>query len=374
MQRRCARPSSYQPARVPGDLAEILGPLTENNAFAELSPEVLSTDPWVVYFHKFLQEDEVSELDQYLFSREFKRSAAGYGGKSSARQSETAFCVPPCDEHPAVQAIYQRASNITRVPIENIDFVQAARYKPGMFFMKHHDNHPTFRLLPCGARIFSIFVYLTDVEEGGATAFPQLGLEAPARRGAAVLFQNTLDSDPDQSDRRTEHEALEVVRGEKHGINMWLYQYNYRESWQKKCISIELADDLQAAGLTAAEPVSDDNGTEDGDDGDEGYYEDYVPESLKTQQKSAIFENTSPTEVEIFWVNDKDEEILMGIAQQGRSLTLNTFPRHNFHARVKDSSRTLVTKYTAGEGDKQHVDVTPSWLDTEGKTQSKEEL
>lgn len=343
----CARPARYQPARVPGDLNTILGPL-KSGAFSELSPEVMSTDPWVVYFHKFLAEDEVKALEDQLFSRDFMKSAAGYGGKNSARHSETAFCTPPCDEHPAVQTMYQRASNITHVPLVNFDFVQAARYKKGMFFKVHHDNHPTFNLLPCGTRIYSIFVYLTNVKEGGATAFPRLGLKTPAKRGAAVLFQNTLDSDPEQSDDRTEHEALPVVRGEKRGLNMWLYHYNYRDSWAKGCTTIELADDLGRAGLTAATPV---------DDADE-YTEGEASQSPK--QSKTIFENTSPVPVEIFWVSTDGEEKSMGITQIDQPLRLNTSPGHTFRARVSDSSRKLVGKYTVRKDKtRQVVNVTP---------------
>jgi len=370
LRRRCARPASWEPARVPGDLEQLLGPLESGSAFSELSPEVLSTDPWVVYFRKFLAEDEVIALESHLFTRQFEPSGAGYGGEAEGRVSETALCPPPCDEHPAVQALYQRASNVTHVPIVNFDFVQAARYKPGNYFAAHHDNHPTFHHLPCGTRIFSIFVYLTDVEEGGATAFPQLGLQTQAKRGAAVLFQNTLDSDPEQTDDRTEHEALPVVRGEKRGLNMWLYHYNYRDMWAKGCTSIELADDLAEHGLTTAI---------EGDDAEQGNLrEEYLMEEGEEEmveedeededkslqhsgQKGVVFENTSPVAVEIFWVKDlNEEEQSLGISEHNKPLSLNTFPGHTFHARLKAPGQKLVRKYTVNdEPGKQVIDVTP---------------
>jgi len=34
-------------------------------------------------------------------------------------------------------------------------------------------------------------------------------------------------------------------------MNMWLYQYNYRDFWKKGCTSIELADDLGSIGRPA---------------------------------------------------------------------------------------------------------------------------
>mmetsp|Transcript_42302 Transcript_42302/g.116680 ORF Transcript_42302/g.116680 Transcript_42302/m.116680 type:complete len:247 (-) Transcript_42302:43-783(-) len=157
-----------------------------------------------------------------------------------------------CDEHATVDAVRKRASEITGVPPENFDFSQALRYKEGMYYKAHHDNHPTFHYLPTGARIFTYFVYLSDDGlEGGATYFPSLTLTAPAKRGAAVLFANTKDRNPMETDIRTLHESLPVTRGEKRGMNMWLYQYNYRDFWKKSCISIDLADKLGRYGKAA---------------------------------------------------------------------------------------------------------------------------
>merc|ERR1712217_516209 len=110
-----------------------------------------------------------------------------------------------------------RAGEIVRTPVINIDFIQALRYKPGMFYREHHDNRDSFRHLPCGARTFTFFVYLSDVEEGGGTKFPRLNVTMQPKRGAAVLFIDTLDRDPDVSDTRTNHEALPVVKGLKKG-------------------------------------------------------------------------------------------------------------------------------------------------------------
>merc|ERR1712176_167246 len=72
--------------------------------------------------------------------------------------------------------------------------------------------------------------------------------------GSAVLFVNTKDRSPQETDLRTEHESLTVTKGEKRGMNMRLYQYNFREFWKMACTSIELADALGKYGK-AASPV-----------------------------------------------------------------------------------------------------------------------
>merc|ERR1712151_595501 len=54
-----------------------------------------------------------------------------------------------------------------------------------------------------------------------------------------------------ETDIRTEHESQEVTKGEKRGMNMWLYQYNYRNFWLNRCATIELSDGLHALGKAA---------------------------------------------------------------------------------------------------------------------------
>lgn len=255
--KRCRRPQHLQGARQPFDLNTTFEPLVSGAAFAELSPKVLSTDPWIVYFENFMTEEEVVALEKHLFANkeeEFKTSAAGGTGQHQARYSETAFCVNECDNHATLQHVRKRAASVVNTPAENFDFSQALRYKQDMFYKSHHDNHPSFHYSPPGARIFTYFVYFSAAGlEGGETNFPKLGIKAPARRGAAVLFVNTMDRNPMETDPRTLHESLPVQSGLKRGMNMWIYQYNYRDSWKKGCTTIELADEWERSGKAAVE-------------------------------------------------------------------------------------------------------------------------
>eukprot|EP00930_Biecheleria_cincta_P048716 TRINITY_DN33993_c0_g1_i1.p1 TRINITY_DN33993_c0_g1~~TRINITY_DN33993_c0_g1_i1.p1 ORF type:complete len:382 (-),score=63.87 TRINITY_DN33993_c0_g1_i1:141-1286(-) len=257
--KRCSRPQHLQGSRQPNDLNSTFEPIRSGAAFAEFSPKVLSTDPWIVYFENFMNEEEVAALEQHLFANkeeEFKSSAAGGSGTHQARYSETAFCVNECDNHATLQHVRHRAASVVNAPPENFDFSQALRYKQGMFYKSHHDNHPSFHYSPTGARIFTYFVYFSDAGlEGGQTNFPKLGIKAPAKRGAAVLFVNTRDRNPMETDPRTLHESLPVTSGLKRGMNMWIYQYNYRDSWKKGCTSIELADELEQSGKAAADVI-----------------------------------------------------------------------------------------------------------------------
>jgi prolyl 4-hydroxylase len=63
----------------------------------------------------------------------------------------------------------------------------------------------------------TVFLYLNEVEEGGGTEFPKLGLTVYPKRGRALIWPSVKDEDPDQPDPRTDHGALPVLKGVKYG-------------------------------------------------------------------------------------------------------------------------------------------------------------
>jgi prolyl 4-hydroxylase len=79
----------------------------------------------------------------------------------------------------------------------------------------------------CGPRILTFFLYLSDVEEGGGTNFPQLDLTVAPKKGRALLWPSILNSNPLAKDGRTSHQALEVVAGLKFAANGWIHMYDY---------------------------------------------------------------------------------------------------------------------------------------------------
>ena len=70
-----------------------------------------------------------------------------------------------------------------------------------------------------GVRILTVFLYLNDVEEGGGTDFPKLGITVEPKKGKAVIWPSVLNDRPDMKDWRTDHQALPVIAGVKYGAN-----------------------------------------------------------------------------------------------------------------------------------------------------------
>lgn len=78
-----------------------------------------------------------------------------------------------------------------------------------------------------------IYLFLSshaDVEEGGETVFPRIGVSVTPKRGKAVLWPSTLDSDLERQDGRTHHAAAPVIKGVKYAANSWIHLYNFEKS------------------------------------------------------------------------------------------------------------------------------------------------
>ena len=83
-----------------GDISATMGRLL---ASPELSPRLLSRDPWVIQLETFINESFAMEVRR-VGGHHFEQSLAGYGnGIVSSRTSSTSWCNVPKCEHDAVR-------------------------------------------------------------------------------------------------------------------------------------------------------------------------------------------------------------------------------------------------------------------------------
>jgi len=110
-----------------------------------------------------------------------------------------------------VRRLENRVAAACELPSSHIESLVLLKYEVGEFFNEHHDGD---------FRAKSMLIYLNDVEEGGHTEFPNLGLSVAPRKGAAIMWTNTL---PDgTADERLVHAGLPVVKGTKYAINCFV--------------------------------------------------------------------------------------------------------------------------------------------------------
>ena len=76
-----------------------------------------------------------------------------------------------------------------------------------------------------GQRVATLIMYLNDVQGGGSTVFPEIGLDVLPRRGNAVFF--AYSDDQGRLDPRTLHGGSPVAAGEKWIATKWLRQRTY---------------------------------------------------------------------------------------------------------------------------------------------------
>ena len=87
----------------------------------------------------------------------------------------------------------------------------------------------------CGPRILTFFLYLSDVEAGGGTDFPQLDITVEPKKGRALLWPSVLDSSPMSKDNRMFHQALKVEDGTKFAANGWIHMFDYTTPQKTGC-------------------------------------------------------------------------------------------------------------------------------------------
>lgn len=132
-------------------------------------------------------------------------------------------------ETPLVQHIEERLSRLLGWPAANCEGLQVLRYGPGAEYRPHYDYFDpaepgTSTLLQRGGqRLATLLIYLNTSDEGGATTFPDLGLEVAPLRGHAVFFRY----DQPHPSSRTLHGGAPVVTGEKWVATQWLRERKF---------------------------------------------------------------------------------------------------------------------------------------------------
>mmetsp|Transcript_13179 Transcript_13179/g.52805 ORF Transcript_13179/g.52805 Transcript_13179/m.52805 type:complete len:325 (+) Transcript_13179:696-1670(+) len=263
---RCARSAldmTQRPAIEPGDLEARFRDVAFNRA-ADLGVTVHSapegsfsssnssvfgdnatapplTGPWVVTLDNFVSDEEADAIVASVstsFSRSTDQGRTDAFGEqekvvSQGRTSENAWCTGACETSPATRRVMARIQNVTGVPTENYESFQVLRYLPGQYYRAHHDMSGADNTLACGPRIYTFFLYLSDVEEGGETEFPSLRdadrrpLKIRPKRGTALWWPSVQSDDPTRQDPRTRHAALPVSKGTKFAANAWIHNYDY---------------------------------------------------------------------------------------------------------------------------------------------------
>lgn len=131
------------------------------------------------------------------------------------------------DEDFNIEKIYQRVGDVTGLNMETSEELQVSNYGIGGHYEPHFDfarreEKNAFTSLGTGNRIATWLFYVNDVELGGATVFPDLGLSLWPKKGSAVFWYNLFKNG--EGDVRTRHAACPVLAGTKWVSNFWIHE------------------------------------------------------------------------------------------------------------------------------------------------------
>jgi prolyl 4-hydroxylase len=210
---------------------------TSSNAIrtSDRTIDVLLTleSPRIVLLGNVLSAEECDALVDYCQPR-LQRSPVvddGDGTMQMHAQRTSRGAMIQRAEIPLVECVEARLAEIARWPVGYSEGLQIQQYQANDEYRPHFDwfdpalPGPRKHMEHGGQRLATFIIYLSDVECGGGTAFPAIGLDVLPKRGGAVFFQNTNSSRV--PDRRTLHAGSPVERGVKSIANKWLRERAY---------------------------------------------------------------------------------------------------------------------------------------------------
>ena len=191
------------------------------------------TAPRIVLFGNLLSHEECDEMVHL---------SRGKLERSSVVNNETgAYDVHPHrtsygtyfnrGENDLIRRIEQRIAELVQFPLEHGEPIQILHYEPGGEYKPHFDYFDPKQpgneqvLTQGGQRIATLIMYLNDVEAGGSTVFPEVGIDVLPRRGNAVYFAYCAENGV--LDPRSLHGGSPVGTGEKWIATKWFRERDY---------------------------------------------------------------------------------------------------------------------------------------------------
>ena len=194
--------------------------------------------PLIVFLDDLLSSDECDELVARSRDRLTRSTtvnpADGKDAVIDARSSEGTFF--PLNADAFIARLDRRIAALMNMPIDNGEGLQILHYHTGGQYTPHYDyfapSDPGSKphVANGGQRVSSLVIYLNDVEDGGATIFPEIRLQAGPKKGGAVYFEYC--NSRGQLDALSLHGGTPVLKGEKWIATKWMRERRYCQAEQ----------------------------------------------------------------------------------------------------------------------------------------------
>ncbi|CAH1246423.1 P4HA1 [Branchiostoma lanceolatum] len=190
---------------------------------------------WI--FHNILTDPEMEVIKKIAQPRlrraTIQNSITGELEHASYRISKSAWLQGW--EHKVIRRVNQRVEDVTGLTMETAEELQVVNYGMGGHYEPHFDfarKEEKSAFDPSeGNRIATMLFYMSDVEAGGATVFPQVGARLIPEKGAGAFWYNLFRSG--EGDMLTRHAACPVLVGSKWVSNKWIHERG--QEFRRKC-------------------------------------------------------------------------------------------------------------------------------------------
>lgn len=184
--------------------------------------------PQIIFWHNLLSPEECDALCQ-LAEQSFVQAtvvddvSGAFVHHPHRTSDHTCFSRGQTE---LIATLEKRIAAVLNWPVENGEGLQVLRYATGGEYRAHFDyfdpDQPGSRkqMESGGQRVGTMLMYLSDVEAGGGTRFPELGLEVRPRKGSAVYFAS-VDAFG-VPDKQSLHASVPVVSGIKYAATKWI--------------------------------------------------------------------------------------------------------------------------------------------------------
>ena len=187
---------------------------------------LFSSDPIIYVVDDFISEDECQEFINCSKDKLQPATVVGLDNEQKLKDRTNEFAWLEHHANESIHEVSKRLSILVQMPIRNAEMFQVVHYESGKEYKPHFDSFDQSTELgkkywePGGQRMITALIYLNDVEDGGATYFPELNISINPKKGNVLVFHNTI-SETTNINPRSLHAGMPVTSGEKWAANLW---------------------------------------------------------------------------------------------------------------------------------------------------------
>mmetsp|Transcript_28072 Transcript_28072/g.31063 ORF Transcript_28072/g.31063 Transcript_28072/m.31063 type:complete len:255 (+) Transcript_28072:462-1226(+) len=235
----------------PGSLNELFLNLTTLRENKKYKPHILSSPidsgdkdsscnlgSWTMYFDNFLSHREADKLISIGSELGFEPNFDGMRIEEYSMRREpfaSTWLNEAAAQDSTVKKIMSRLEQITNIPTGNVENIQVVKYDQGQVHNLHHDYIYYQAQRQPGVRILSLFLFLSDVEEGGENFFPNLNIKVAPKKGRALVWPLVLNENPNKRDEKMWYEVKLVKKGALYGANIFIHQRDFKGPNKNNC-------------------------------------------------------------------------------------------------------------------------------------------